>query len=93
MWFLIMSVCLYVLIRYDSSRSKTMAPISFGRVQSLRGVKSVGFRTSRRQKNQFGQFQTIVCKAPNSSLGKEKLEFGQRKTRYAIDGWNGFRYG
>ena len=28
-------------------------------------------------KNQFGQFQTPVCKAKNSSLDKEKLEFGQ----------------
>lgn len=29
--------------------------------------------------NQFGQFQIPVCKAPNFSLDKEKLEFGQRK--------------
>jgi len=35
-------------------------------------------------KNQFGQFQTPVSKAKNSSLDKEKLEFGLRKNRDAI---------
>ena len=31
----------------------------------------------------FLQPKTAVCKAPNFSLGKEKLQFGQREIRYS----------